>query len=79
LKEEVSPYRMYLIRQLCITLRSILKKRLYDLGFLSRAGFKAHTVMEDETRVLLGVVRVADIRFSSSIMSDIDGGLQSSY
>ena len=77
MKEKVSPYRMYLIRQLCITLSSILKERLYDLGFLSRSGFKAHTVMEDETRILVGVVRMADVRVSNSIMSDIDGGLQS--
>jgi hypothetical protein len=40
---------VYLIRQLCIMIRSILKERL---GFLSRAGFKAHTFVEDETRFL---------------------------
>ena len=33
--------------------------------------------MEDETRILVGVVRMADVRVSNSIMSDIDGGLQS--
>ena len=68
---------MYLIRQLCITFRSILKERLYDRRFLSRAGFKPHTVVKDETRILVRVVRMIDVRFSSLIMSDIDGGLGS--
>ena len=68
---------MYLIWQRCIMLSSILKEGLYDPGFLSTAGFKAHTVMEDETWILVRVVRMADVCCPSSIMSDIDGGLQS--
>ena len=68
---------MYLFRKLCITLGSILKEGLYDLGFLSRSRFEAHTVVEDETWIFVRVVLVADVRFSNAIMSDINGGLQS--
>ncbi len=68
---------MYLIRQLCITLSSILEEGLYDLGFLSRARFEAHTVVEDETWILVGVIAMPDVRCSSAIMGDIDGSLQS--
>jgi hypothetical protein len=39
---------MYPIRKLCITLGSISKEEPYDLGFLSRSRFKAHTIVEDE-------------------------------
>ena len=74
---KTSPYRMYLVRKLCITLGSISKEGLYDLGFLSRPGFKAHTVVEDKTRIFVRVVLVGDVRFSNTIMSDINGGLQS--
>ena len=68
---------MYLIRQGCITLRSILKEGLYDLGFLSRSRFEAHTVVKDETWILIGVVLAGDIGFSRAIMSNINGRLQS--
>jgi hypothetical protein len=70
---------MYLVRKLCITLGSVLKEGLYDLGFLSRSRFKAHTVVEDETWILVRVVLVVDVRFSNSIMSDIYGGLVQSF
>jgi hypothetical protein len=66
---------MDLIRQLCMTLSPTLKEGLYDVGFLGRSRFKAHTVVEDETWILVGVVLVADVRFSSAIMSDIDSSL----
>jgi hypothetical protein len=68
---------MYLIRKLCTTLGSVSKEGPYDLGFLSRSRFKAHTVVEDETWVLVRVVLVVDVRFSNAIMSDINDGLQS--
>jgi hypothetical protein len=68
---------MHLIRKLCITLGSILKEGLHDRGFLSRARLKAHTVVENETWILVRVVLVADVRFSNAIVSDINGGLQS--
>ena len=67
---------MYLIRKLCITLRSTLKEGLYNLSFLSRTRFKAHTVVEDETWISVRVVLAADVRFSNSIMSNINVGLQ---
>ena len=68
---------MYLIRKLCITLGSVSKEGPYDLRFLSRSRFKAHTVVEDETWVFVRVVLVVDVRFSNAIMSDINDGLQS--
>jgi hypothetical protein len=68
---------MYLFRKVCITLGSISKEGFYDLGFLSRSRFKAHTVVEDKPWILVGVVLVDDVRFSNAIMSDINGGLQS--
>ena len=68
---------MYLIRKLCLTLGSILKEGRYDRRFLSRSRFKAHTVMEDETRIFVRVVLVADVRSSNAIMSDINARLQS--
>ena len=68
---------MYLFRKFCITLSSLSKERLYDRGFLSRTRFKAHTVVKDETWILLRVVLVADVRCSNAIMSDINGVLQS--
>ena len=67
---------MYLFRKLCITLRSILKERLYDRGFLIRSRLKAHAVVEDETRILVRVVLAVDVRLSNSIMSDINVRLQ---
>ena len=70
---------MYLIGQRCITLSSILKEGLDDLGFLCRSGFKTHAVVEDETWILVGIVLVGDVCFSSAIVSDIDGGLQSCW
>ena len=69
---------MYLIGQPCLTRSSLLKEGLYDLGFVIRSRLKAHTVVEDETWILVGIVLVGDISLSRSIMSDIDGGLQSS-
>ena len=75
--EKTSPYRMYLFRKLCITLGSLSKEGLYDRRFLSRTRFKTHTVVEDETWILVRVVLVADVRFSNAITSDIYGGLQS--
>ena len=68
---------MYLLRKLCSTLGSLSKEGLYDVGFLNISRFKAHTVVEDETWILVRVVLALDNRFSSAIMSDIDGGLQS--
>jgi hypothetical protein len=53
-----------------------LEGRIYNLGFLSRFRFKAHTVVEDKTWILVRVVLVGDVRFSNAIMSDINGGLQ---
>ena len=67
------PYCMYLFRKLCITLSSFSKEGLYDRGFISRTRFKAHTVVEDETWILVRVVLVADVRFSNAIMGDING------
>ena len=67
---------MYLLWKLCITLSSLSKEGLYNRGFLSRTRFKAHTVVEDETRILVRKVLMADVRFSNAIMSDINGGLQ---
>ena len=74
---KISPYHMYLIRKLCTTRGSISKEGLYDLEFLNISRFKAHTVMEDETWILVRVVPAADVGHSSTIMSDINGGLQS--
>ena len=74
---KISPYRMHLIRKLCTTRSSISKEGLYDFRFLNISRFKAHTVVEDETWILVRVVLVADDRHSSAIMSDINGGLQS--
>ena len=68
---------MYLIWKLCTTRGSIPKEGLYDLEFLSISGFKAHTVVQDETWIVVRVQLVADDRHSSSIMSDINGDLQS--
>jgi hypothetical protein len=70
---------MDLIRELCLTLSMILKEGLYDLGFLSRARLEPHAVMEDETWILRGVIRMVDVCFSRAIMgnSTIVGGLQS--
>ena len=68
---------MYLIRKLCIALGSIFKEGPYDLVFFSVSRFKAHTVVEDETWILVRVVLVVDVRFSKTIMSDTKGGLQS--
>ena len=68
---------MYLFRKFCITLSSLSKERLYDRGFLSRTRFEAHTVVKDETWILLRVVLVADVRCSNAIMRDINGVLQS--
>ena len=68
---------MYLIRKLCTTLSSISNEELCDLEFLGRTRFKAHTVVEDETWILVRVVLVSDVRFSNAIMSDVNGGLQS--
>ena len=67
---------MYLIWKLCITLGSLSKERLYDRRFLSRTRFKTHTVVEDETWILVRVVFMADVRFSNAIMSDVNDGLQ---
>ena len=64
---------MNLIRKPCITLRSIPKEVLYDLGVLNISRFKAHTIMEDETWILIRVELMADDRYSSAIMSDING------
>ena len=68
---------MHLIRQGCFTLSSTLKEGLYDLGFPSRSRFETHTVVEDETWILIGVVLAGDVSCSSAIMSDINGRLQS--
>jgi hypothetical protein len=62
---------MYLSRQGCITLSSILNEGLYNLGFPSRSRFEAHTVVEGETWILIGAVLAGDVGFSSTIMSDI--------
>ena len=67
---------MYLLWKLCITFSSLSKEGLYNRGFLSRTRFKAHTVVEDETRILVRKVLMADVCFSNAIMSDINGGLQ---
>jgi hypothetical protein len=75
--EETSPYCMYLFRKFCITLGSLSKEGLYGCGFLSRSRFKTHTVVENETRILVRVVLAADVCFSNAIMSNINGGLQS--
>ena len=64
---------MHLIRKLCTTRGSISKEGLYNLGFLDISRFKAHTVLEDETWILVRVVLVADGHFSNAIMSDING------
>jgi hypothetical protein len=69
---------MYLFRKLCRTLGSILKEGLYNRGFLSRSRFKAHAVVEDETWILVRAVLVVDVRCPNAIMSDINGGLQTS-
>ena len=63
---------MYLFGKLCITLSSTLKEGLYDLSILSRTGFKSHTVVEDETWILVRAVLAADVRFSNSIINDIN-------
>ena len=63
-------------RKLCTTLGSLSKERLYDRRILSRSRFKTHTVVEDETWILVRVVLAADVCFSSTIMSDINGSLQ---
>ena len=68
---------MYLLRKLYSTLGSLSKEGLYDVGFLNISRFKAHTVVEDETWILVRVVLALDNRCSCAIMSDIDGGLQS--
>ena len=68
---------MYLLWKLCITFSSLSEEGLYNRGVLSRTRFKAHTVVEDETWILVRVVLVADVRFSNAIMSDVNGGLQS--
>ena len=73
---KTSPYRMYLLRKLCIAFTSLSKKGLYDRGFLSRTRFKTHTVVEDEAWILVREVLMADVRFPNAIMSDINGGLQ---
>ena len=67
---------MYPIRKVCITFGSPSEERLYNRGFLSRARFKTHTVVEDEAWILVRVVLVGDIRISNAIMSDINGRLQ---
>ena len=67
---------MYPIRKFCITFGSTLKEGLYDLSFLSRTGFKAHTVVEDETWISVRAVLAAYVRLSNSIMSDINVRLQ---
>ena len=74
--EKMSPYHMYLIRKLCTTLGSISKEALYDIKSLGWTRFKAHAVVEDETRILVIVVPVADVRLSNAIMSDVNGNLQ---
>ena len=68
---------MYLVCKFSIMLGSILKEGLYNLGFLSRPSFKAHTVMEDKMQIFVRVVLIADVCFSNTIMSNINGGLQS--
>ena len=65
---------MYLIWKVYTTLGSISEEGLYDIGFLNISRFKAHTIVEDETWILVRVVLVADDRFSNPIMSDINGG-----
>ena len=69
---------MYLFRKLCITLGSFLKEGLYDRGFVIRSRFKAHAVVEDETWILVRAVLAVDVRCPDAIMSDINGGLQTS-
>ena len=68
---------MYLFRKVCLTLSTILKESLYDLEFLIRSRFKAHTVMEDETWIFVRGVLEVDVRISNAIMSDINASLQS--
>jgi hypothetical protein len=68
---------MNLVRKLCTTVGSISKEGLYDLGFLNISRFKAHTIVEDETWILVRVILVADDRFPNMIVSDINGRLQS--
>jgi hypothetical protein len=67
---------MYPIRKRCTTFGSILKEGLHDRRFLSRTRFKAHTVVENETWILVRAVLAADVRLSNSIMSDINVCLQ---
>jgi hypothetical protein len=66
---------MYLFRKGCTALGSPSKEVLYDLRFLSRPRFKAHTVMEDEAWILVRTILAADVRLSNATMSDINGGL----
>ena len=68
---------MHLIRKLYTTLGSISKKRLYDLGYLNKSRFKAHTIVEDKTWILVRGVLVANDHFSNAIISDINGNLLS--
>jgi hypothetical protein len=68
---------MYLFLKLCTTHGSPPKEGLYDLGFINISRFKAHTVVEDETWILVRVVLEFDVRFSNAIMSNVNGGLQS--
>jgi hypothetical protein len=68
---------MYPFRKLCITLASLSKKGLYDLGFFNRSRFKTHTIVENETWILVRAVFLVDVGFSNAKMSDINGGLQS--
>ena len=68
---------MYLFRKLCIKLGSLSKEGLYDLGSLSRFRFKAHTVVKDETWIFVRMVLAADVSSSNTIISNINGGLQS--
>ena len=63
---KISPHRMHLIRKLCTTRGSILKEGFHNLRFLNTSSFKAHTVVEDETWILVRVVLVADDGHSSA-------------
>jgi hypothetical protein len=68
---------MYLFQKPCIALGSITKEGLDDFRFLSRTILEAHTVfVENEMWIFVRVILSVDVRFSNSIMSDINGGLQ---
>ena len=69
---------MYLILKFRTTLGSLSKKGLYDLGSLNISRFKANTIVEDETWILVKRVKlIADVRISKAILSNINRGLQS--